>query len=228
MVSERREFVSSLLNTSLDKALGAQAPLARGYVKHAREASPEATPAEILAEAERRFLNLVTTIGAAAGASAAVPGIGTAAGFAANIAEVGAFVEANVFFVLMVAEIHGLLPEDPDTRRALVLASLLGDVSTLLTKELGGTARHWAGQIAQHMPDGALRQVNQILGRKFLSRWGTKQGVLVLGRELPVLIGAGIGGLGNRALAKATVKGTREVFGPPPDEWGIFKVTSLS
>jgi hypothetical protein len=223
-VSERKELVSSLLTTSLDKALGAQAPLAKAYV---RREQPNATPAEVLAEAERRFLNIVTTIGAAAGASAAVPGVGTAAGLAANLAEVGAFVEANVFFVLIVAEIHGLLPDDPETRRALVLASLLGDVSTLLIREVGGPAQHWARQIVERMPSGVLGPTNQALGRKFLTRWGARQGALVLGRELPMLIGAGIGGAGNRALARATVKGTREVFGPPPDEWGVFKVTSL-
>jgi hypothetical protein len=227
MVESRKELVGTLLTNSLDKALGAQAPLARAYVRHAREQTPDASPAQVLAEAERRFLNLVTGIGAAAGASAAVPGIGTVAGLAANIAEVGAFVEANVFYVLVVAEIHGLLPDDAETRRALVLASLLGDVSTLLTKEIGGPAQHWARQIVERMPQGALGPANQVLGKKFLTRWGTRQGALVLGRELPVLIGAGIGGVANRALAKATVKGTREVFGPPPDEWGVFKVTSL-
>jgi hypothetical protein len=227
VVSEGKELVSSLLTTSLDKALGAQAPLARSYVRYAREQSPEASPADVLAGAERRFLNLVTTIGAAAGASAAVPGVGTAAGLAANLAEVGAFVEANVFFVLLVAEIHGLLPDDPETRRALVLAALLGDVSTLFIKELGGPAKHWARQIVEHMPKGALGPANQVLGRKFLRHWGARQGALALGRELPLLIGAGIGGVGNRALAKATVKGTREVFGAPPEEWGVFKVTTL-
>jgi hypothetical protein len=227
MVESRKELVGTLLTTSLDKALGAQAPLARAYVRHAHEQSPELTPGEVLAGAERRFLNLVTGIGAAAGASAAVPGVGTAAGLAANLAEVGAFVEANVFFVLVVAEIHGLLPEDPETRRALVLASLLGDVSTLLTKEIGRPAQEWARQIVQRLPQQGVGRLNQTLGKRFVTRWATRQGALVLGRELPVLIGAGIGGVGNRALAKATVKGTREVFGSPPDEWGVYKVTSM-
>lgn len=45
-----------------------------------------------------------------------------------------------------------------------------------------------------------------------MTKWGTKQGILVLGRELPVFVGAGIGAGGNAFLARGTVRASRRIF----------------
>lgn len=208
--------VGNLLAAALDKALSAQAPAARAYVRRERAHDCDRSPAEHIAVAERRFVAAVTTLGAAAGASAAAPGIGTVAGAATNIAEVGAFVEANVFYVLVVAEIHGALPDDPARLRALVLAALLGDASELLTRGAGRIGRHWGREVANGIPQEVIEAANAILGRRFVSRWGARQGMLVLGRELPVLFGAAVGGVGNRVLARKVVSSVAAAFGPPP------------
>jgi hypothetical protein len=208
--------VGNLLAAALDRALTAQAPAAQGYVRRERVHDPARSPAEHIAAAERRFVAAVTTLGAAAGASAAAPGIGTVAGVATNIAEVGAFVEANVFYVLVVAEIHGVLPDDPARLRALVLAALLGDASELLTRGAGRVGRHWGREVAIGIPQEVIEAANAILGRRFISRWGSRQGMLVLGRELPVLFGAAVGGVGNRVLASKVVSSVAAAFGPPP------------
>jgi hypothetical protein len=52
-----------------------------------------------------------------------------------------------------------------------------------------------------------------------LTRFGTRQGALLLGRALPLGIGAGIGAAGNAALARAAISTAREAFGPPPHEF---------
>jgi hypothetical protein len=213
------EVVRNLLSAALDKALTAQAPAARGYVRRERAQDPYRSPAEHIALAESRFVAAVTTLGAAAGGAAAVPGIGTVAGAATNLAEVGAFVEANVFFVLVVAEVHGSLPDDPARLRALVLAALLGDASELLTRGAGRFGRHWGREIANGIPQEVIEAANTILGRRFVSRWGTRQGMLVLGRELPVLFGAAVGGVGNRVLARKVVSSVGSAFGPPPSRF---------
>jgi hypothetical protein len=64
-----------------------------------------------------------------------------------------------------------------------------------------------------------IRAVNKVLGRNFVTKYGTKQGVLVLGRQLPFGLGALIGGGGNAAIGYATIRTARKVFGTPPEEW---------
>jgi len=214
--SRNTEVVRNLLSAALDKALTAQAPAAVAYVRRERIQEPSRSSADHIAVAGRRFVAAVTTLGAAAGGAAAVPGIGTVAGAATNLAEVGAFVEANVFYVLVVAEIHGVLPDDPARLRALVLAALLGDASELLTRTAGRLGRHWGLEVAKGIPNEVIDAANAILGRQFVSRWGARQGALVLGRELPVLFGAAVGGVGNRVLARKVVSSVAEAFGPPP------------
>jgi hypothetical protein len=48
-----------------------------------------------------------------------------------------------------------------------------------------------------------LQQINRILGRNFVTKYGTKQGILVLGRVAPFGIGAGLGAAGNAAWGTA-------------------------
>jgi hypothetical protein len=57
------------------------------------------------------------------------------------------------------------------------------------------------------------------LGEHFVTKYGTKQGIIVLGRVAPFGIGAVIGGGANAAIAALTVKAGRRAFGSPPTSW---------
>lgn len=48
----------------------------------------------------------------------------------------------------------------------------------------------------------------------FVTKYGTKQGVLVLGKVLPFGFGAAIGMTGNAAMSRMVVRTTRSAFGP--------------
>lgn len=61
-----------------------------------------------------------------------------------------------------------------------------------------------------------LRQINNVLGRNFITTYGTKQGIIVLGRIAPFGIGAAIGGGANAAMAVLTARAARRIFAPPP------------
>jgi len=50
-----------------------------------------------------------------------------------------------------------------------------------------------------------------------VTRFGARQGALLVGRALPLGIGAGIGAAGNAALARGAISTARRAFGPPPD-----------
>lgn len=58
-----------------------------------------------------------------------------------------------------------------------------------------------------------------VLGKNFITKYGTKQGVIVLGRVAPFGIGAVIGGGANAALAALAVRAARRAFGPAPESW---------
>lgn len=212
--------LAHVLPTLLDKATSSQTHLAAGYVHRVRAAHAGATPADVIKTLDRNYRTTVTGGGAAAGAAAAAPGVGTAAALAVNVAEVGWFLEATVLYVLAIAEVHGLDVTDPERRRTLLLAVITGNgMSGSVAKLAGHTGPHAAKQIVTKIPMTAIRSINRVLGRNFVTKYGTKQGVLVLGRELPLGMGAVIGAAGNAFVGTFTVRTARAVFGTAPAVW---------
>ena len=129
------------------------------------------------------------------------------------------FLEATALFILAVAEVHGLQIEDLERRRTLLLAILLGDSgASSVEKAAGCTGKHWGRLLTEAIPMPSITKVNKVLGRWFVTKYGTKQGILVIGRLAPFGIGAGIGGAGNALLGRTVVAGARRAFGPP-GEW---------
>ena len=168
-------------------------------------AIPAPRPAELIAKLERHYLSAVVGIGGASGAAAAVPGVGTAAALASGAAEIAAFVSATAMFVLAVAEVHGLPVSDPEVRRALVLAVLLGESAEAALTYGAFEAPHWAQVLGRTASRDRVAGVNARLAKLALGRFGRRQGVLALGRALPLGIGAGIGAVGNAALARGAI-----------------------
>ena len=72
----RRLGLSEMLLSGLGKAISIQQAPVAGYVRRLRRARPEATPAEIVAVLEKRYVAVVTGTGAAVGSTAAVQAIG--------------------------------------------------------------------------------------------------------------------------------------------------------
>jgi hypothetical protein len=64
------------------------------------------------------------------------------------------------------------------------------------------------------VPTATLRQINSVLGKNFITKYGTKQGIIVLGRVVPFGIGAVIGGGANATVAALAVRAARR-----PQSW---------
>jgi hypothetical protein len=207
--------VASILDAGLDKAIEVQRPAVVAYLNRLRAAHPNATPAQIIGLLERHYRTAVVGIGTAAGAAAAVPGVGTGASLASGAAEITAFISATAMFVLAEAEVHGLPISDPQLRRALVLTVLVGDAAELAELGAERQSQHWAQVLGRANRD-KIAGVNGHLAKLFVTRVSTRQGALLFGRALPMGIGAGIGAAGNAALARAAIKAARQAFGPPP------------
>ncbi|MDQ6849004.1 MAG: hypothetical protein M3070_03290 [Actinomycetota bacterium] len=215
--------VEHALDSALDKALSIQRPVVQAYLNRVRAKHPGDSPADVIDQLERRYRASVIGLGAASGSAAAVPGIGTVTSVAAGAAEITAFVSATAMYVLALAELHGIPVSDPDVRRAMVLAVLVGEGDALAIESLAGGAgegtKHWAQVIGRRGTKNDAGGLNGRLGRLLLTRFGARQGALLVGRAVPLGIGAGIGAVGNAALARAAIKAARRAFGPPPQQF---------
>jgi hypothetical protein len=211
---------ASALLKALERAVNTPAEVVLNYVEQSRRSHPGATPAELCAVLDRRYLATVTASGASSGAAAAAPGVGTAISLALAGADAFAFIGASALLALSYAEIHRLAIEDLERRRTLVLAVVLGDSGiAAVTKVAERTGRHLGRTVVASVPMTTIRQVNRVLGRNFITKYGTKQGILVLGKSIPFGIGLLIGAGGNHLFGRATVKAARLAFGDPPPNW---------
>ena len=131
--------------------------------------------------------------------------------------DVVAFTEASVLYALMLAEIHHLHPEDIERRRLLVQTVLIGDSAiTALSKGADRSVPYWGAQIVNKIPMSAVSRANKMLGPRFVTKYGTKQGILVLSKQIPLGLGIGVGAGANYLIGRTIVATARKVFGPAP------------
>ncbi|MFT4307207.1 MAG: hypothetical protein QM604_09995 [Microbacterium sp.] len=209
---------------ALDRVLALQRPAVLAHLRSIRLRHPEASTSELVRILERRYLSAVTASGAAVGATAVIPGIGTAVTLTLSGAETVAFLEASALFAQSVAEVHGIPVEDPDRARALVLTLMLGQEGIDLVAQLAGQARargggrqsSWGEMIAKTIPRAAVGPLLDRLKATSLRHFATRGGASWLGKALPFGVGAAIGGAGNRLLGRRVVTTSRRAFGAAP------------
>lgn len=210
LLMDRKEVASQ----ALTKALTFQSPLARNNVERLRRVHPDETPTELAKRVTSHYLSLVTTSGGAMGAAGTIPG----GGLPSAAFDVVAFTEVSVLYALTLAEIHGVHPEDIERRRLLVQTVLIGDSAvTALNKGAGRTVPYWGRQIVNAIPMSAVNKANKVLGPRFITKYGTKQGVLVLSKQIPFGLGIGVGAFANHMIGRGIVGTARKVFGSAPE-----------
>jgi len=206
-----------LLDAVLDKAVTIPSSAIRAHVHSVRRRNPHASPAQIIGILEREYLMVIGAAGGAVGAAAAFPAVGTGVGIALTASDVATYFGSSAAFSLAVADVYGFEVNDAERRRALLLASVLGDKgSQQVEKAAAGSAMAWGKVLMTSMPSGTLKKVNKALTNKFLRTQMVKHGGLALGRLVPFGVGAVVGVAGSRALGKTVISQTRRAFGPPP------------
>ena len=204
----------------LDKALTLQAPLVERHLARLRSNRPEALPAHITKRLNTEFRTATISAGAGVGAAAAAPGVGTAAALVLSGGEALGFLNATALYVLSRAEVHGIPLHDVERRRTLVMAIMLGEAGAKSVQQVAErTGQHWAKQLVRRVPQAKINAVNKVLGRHFVTKYGTKQGIVVLGRVVPFGIGAAIGGAANAAFSHGIIKAADRAFGTAPESW---------
>lgn len=208
----------------IDTVLSIQRPVVVAHIRSIRRRFPNATPEQIVRILERRYLAAVTTGGAAVGATAVVPGIGTGVTLALSGVETAGFLEATALFAQSVAEVHGIAVENPERARALVMTLMLGREGIDLVRQLAsqaagrGVARnaYWGELITNSMPKAVMSTVVDRLRGIFLRQFAVRGGAGIIGKAIPFGIGAVIGGTGNHLLGRKVLQQSRLAFGAPP------------
>ncbi len=213
---------SRAVGAVIDQASRLQAPAVAKYVAKLRAAHPDDTPEMLIRRLERRFLVTVTGTGGAAGATAAVPGVGTIAALGTVGAESVVFMEASALYALAVADVHGIPIEERELRRVLVLTAVLGDAGLgALRTTVGAKNANLMSLKRNPLQVPTLNNLNQQLMKMFTKRFLAKRAPLMLGTLLPAGIGLVVGAGGNRALGKSVIRNTRQAFGPAPAAWPV-------
>ena len=208
----------------IERSSRIQGPAAEAYVARLRRTHPAASPAQIVTKLEKRFVSAVTASGAAVGATATFPGIGTLAALSAAAGETAVFLEATALLVLALASVYGIPLDHRERRRALVLAVLVGDNSKTAVAELigpGRTSGGWVSESVASLPLPTVSKLNSRMFKYFVKRFALKRGALVFGKLLPAGIGAVIGAIGNRLVGRKIVRNARAAFGAPPARWPV-------
>ena len=188
------------------------------YVDHTVKKNPEASPEQLQAIIDKHFKNLASGTGAAAGASAAIPGIGLIAGAAAIGAESVVFLEAAAWYILSSAYLRGEDIRDEEQRRALVLLVLTGAqgsaIVDALATDLGTVKGMTSAASLSRFSAPTLSGLNGQLTRVFTRQITKKLKWAWLGKLMPMGIGAVLGTTANRKLAQGVIDHAHEHLRP--------------
>ncbi|MDO5753983.1 hypothetical protein [Arthrobacter sp.] len=206
------------------KAVEIQRPLVLANLRRLRKRHPHATAFELSQRLERDFLSGVGTGGAAIGATAIIPGVGTVAALTISAAAAGVFLEATALYAQSIAELHGLRLKDPELAQLTVMAIILGDEGLAMLQGLTGHAlgtgktpmQAWGKTVTKSIPLTTVKTLIAPMQKKFLRKMAVKGSVSVVGKALPFGIGAAVGGAGNYMMGRAVVASAKRAFGPVP------------
>lgn len=164
------------------------------------------------------FARELGAAGAAAGAAAAAPMVGTAATLAATGAELAWFTGRAGDLILTIAAIHGRPDPTVDERRAWVLAVLLYGSSARdeFARTIQQASTGVLPTLDRQLPVATLQTANRVMSRMFVRRFGTRRGLVALGRALPIGIGAAIGGTANYVTVRKLARDADAFFARLP------------
>lgn len=182
--------------------------------------TPEARTDSIIS----RFKKELTLVGAATGAIAAAPIVGTAAAAGALAADMAWFAMRATDLIMAIGAVNGHHEATEEERRAWVLAVLaFGEESaekftSLLSGVGGAAAADGLSQRAAGVVGGdaltldALRRINTDLAGQVVAKYGARRSALAIGKLLPFGVGAVVGGTANYSFVRMVGGHAREFF----------------
>lgn len=212
--------------TLLGRALSVQRPVVLAYIRSVRRRHPLASPQEIADILRKHYVNFATGGGAAVGATAVVPGLGTGAALGLAAVETGGFLELSALYSQSMAELHGMQVSEPKRANALVMGLMLGGAGKDLVRQFsqqidGGPPVHsnFGALVTKQIPTVFMDTIVRKLRKKLIRTYAARTGGSILGRALPFGVGAVVGGTANRVMANTVVKNARNAFGDMPNHF---------
>ncbi|MCL2514795.1 MAG: hypothetical protein FWD85_02570 [Microbacteriaceae bacterium] len=220
----KSRLLPNTFEKSIDRLMNVQRPVVLAHLEGIRRRHPNATAEQLHFVLEQRYLTAVTTTGAATGATAVIPAIGTITALALSAAETVAFLETTALFAQSVAELHGVTVDDPDRARGLVLSLMLGKEGSEIIQQFGlemvsedvSRAGYWGTMVTESLPNAFMKPLLGKLKTTFMKKVASHQFGSVIGRALPYGLGAAVGGIGNNLLGRRVTRAARGAF-PPAD-----------
>ena len=219
------------VEVSLSKLLSVQRPMVLAYLRTMRRRNPNASPQELADIIGKHYRNVAMGSGAAVGAVAVFPGLGTTAALGVSAAETAGFLEASALYAQAMAELHGMTIVDRPRANALVLGLMLGKAGRKLVRQFSEdagvagqtnverTGRAWAATITQTIPSNLLNSLIKKMRDEMIKRYGTKTIGSTVGRILPFGLGAAVGIMVNRSMANVVIKSAYSAFGTMPGDF---------
>ncbi|CAN5184145.1 hypothetical protein BH11ACT5_BH11ACT5_01310 [soil metagenome] len=223
-------------------AIDAQRSVAISYVRGIRRRQPAGTPHDVIKSLERHYVLSVTASGSAVGATAFIPGAGTAIALGAGAAELLLQFELAALFGLAVAEVHGLNIQDRDRARTVILSLMLGQegrsqVTNLAKAAIRKDATAMTGTAARSRELANATSLDELplaelLGTAIptdlvpsvlesvqdLAKKRLPEKVAIAGTRLvPGGIGMILGGIGGYTTGNDVVEAAKQAFGPAPE-----------
>lgn len=208
-----------VIDAALEKAVTIPSATIHAHVMSLRRRNPHASPEQIIGLLEREYLAVIASAGGAVGAAAAAPSIGTGVAMALTVSDIATFFASSAAFSLAVASVHGIEVKDTGRRRALLLATIVGEKGIVAGADSELSSGAFARAMLTRMPTSTISRVNRSLTQRMIRRQAARQGALAFGRLAPFGIGAVIGVTGARALGRAVIIEARRAFGPAPDHF---------
>lgn len=172
----------------------------------------------------KAFQKELVGLGTATGAVGALPGAGTGTALATGVADIGWVTVRNADVIFTLAALHGHTEADVEERTAWVLAVLVfGDAAAASFQSL---ARELSRKATGTARTAMFKKANKAMAKKVFKSYGTKRGVLAVGKAMPFGIGAVFGGTSSYVGLKGLIKDADRFFRQIPrigtptyDEW---------
>ena len=178
------------------------------------KAHPQADVGDLEKILTKQYIKRTAYASSAVGAGAALPGGGTGVALGLTAGELAVYAVQTTIYILGVSRLQGVRPADREQRRALVLSSLLGEEgAAIVSDQLGLSTLAWARTSLKNLSSPTLGQVNKALMKYASKKLSRRSAGRIAGRLIPFGIGAGVGYLSGKAVARRTAEGVKVALG---------------
>jgi hypothetical protein len=210
---------------ALAVAMRNREPAIRGKVEELRAKQPELTADELADRLIKSTRYRVAASGAAVGAAAIAPGLGTIVTLGTATGQSVYALEQEAELVLAIAIIfgHDLAGSDERLLEALVVVGLAGGAVKLREDVLVVGGQRIAIEAFRRLPQVVVTHAGGRMLKRILARVATSRTAVVVARAVPLAVGMAVGAGFDWVAVSALGKAAKSYYGPggPASRWPV-------